>query len=259
MQHSTSPALTPLPTRVRNALVFRQITVKQADTVAGCFRRIVFHGDQLKGFSSAGFDDHIKIFFPDRETGELHLPQVTPEGIVWGDQRPASRDYTPLHFDAATNELTVDFFIHAQGLASDWAVAAKPGDALAMGGPRGSLVVPETYAHQIYLCDESGLPALRRRLLALAPHQHIALTVLVSLHRPEAKAYLADLDHVQCEWLPADAAQLNARMAALALPPEDSFMWITGEGSLVKTISDQLLERGADADRLRAVAYWHQK
>ncbi|PLR35910.1 NADPH-dependent ferric siderophore reductase [Chimaeribacter californicus] len=259
MQHSTSPDITPLPTRVRNALVFRQITVKQADTVAGCFRRIVFHGEQLNGFSSAGFDDHIKIFFPDRETGELHLPQVTPEGIVWGDKRPAARDYTPLHFDAAANELTVDFFIHAQGLASDWAVGAKPGDALAMGGPRGSLVVPETYAHQIYLCDESGLPALRRRLLALAPHQHIQVTAIVSVHRPEVKAYLADLGHVQCEWLPADAAQLSARMAALPLPPEDSFMWITGEGSLVKTISDQLLERGADADRLRAVAYWHQK
>lgn len=259
MHASTAPGLTPLPTRVRNELVFRQISVKQADTVAGCFRRIVFHGDALQGFTSGGFDDHIKLFFPDPETGELHLPQVTPEGIVWGEKRPAARDYTPLHFDAAANELTVDFFIHDQGLASDWAVAAGPGDVLAMGGPRGSLIVPETYPHQIYLCDESGLPALRRRLLALAPHEGLNVTALVSHHSPDTRAYLADLDHVQCEWLPADAAQLVARMAALPLPPEDSFIWITGEGSLVKTISDALLERGADADRLRAVAYWHQK
>jgi ferric-chelate reductase (NADPH) len=41
------------------------------------------------------------------------------------------------------------------------------GDKLVIGGPRGSLVVPEDYAWQLYVCDESGMPALRRRLLGL--------------------------------------------------------------------------------------------
>ncbi|MCS5932527.1 hypothetical protein LNQ03_21395 [Klebsiella pneumoniae subsp. pneumoniae] len=41
------------------------------------------------------------------------------------------------------------------------------GDKLVIGGPRGSLVVPEDYARQLYVCDESGMPALRRRLLGL--------------------------------------------------------------------------------------------
>lgn len=42
------------------------------------------------------------------------------------------------------------------------------GDKLTIGGPRGSLVVPEDYAWQLYVCDESGMPALRRRLEGIA-------------------------------------------------------------------------------------------
>lgn len=45
---------------------------------------------------------------------------------------------------------------------------AREGDTLTIGGPRGSLVVPEDYACQVYVCDESGMPALRRRLESLS-------------------------------------------------------------------------------------------
>ena len=44
---------------------------------------------------------------------------------------------------------------------------AKTGDKPVIGGPaRGSLVVPEDYAWQLYVTDESECP-LRRRLLGL--------------------------------------------------------------------------------------------
>ncbi len=45
---------------------------------------------------------------------------------------------------------------------------AREGDTLTIGGPRGSLVVPEEYACQVYVCDEVGMPALRRRLESAA-------------------------------------------------------------------------------------------
>ncbi len=54
---------TPFPQRVRNELRFREITVLKNERVSG-FQRIVFGGDALAGFSSRGFDDHIKVFFP---------------------------------------------------------------------------------------------------------------------------------------------------------------------------------------------------
>lgn len=34
--------------------------------------------------------------------------------------------------------------------------AGETGDRLAIGGPRGSLVVPDDYAFQLYVCDETG-------------------------------------------------------------------------------------------------------
>ena len=98
------------PQRVRNELRFREITVLSSQYVSG-FQRIVFGGEALAGFSSQGFDDHIKLFFP--EPGQPFTPpEITEAGIVWpGDARPQSRDYTPL-FDEQTQQLTLDFWVH---------------------------------------------------------------------------------------------------------------------------------------------------
>ncbi len=68
------------------------------------------------------------------------------------------------------------------------------GDKLTIGGPRGSLVVPEDYARQLYVCDESGMPALRRRLESIAklpvrPAIHAIVTVGDATYRD----YLAHL------------------------------------------------------------------
>ena len=119
-QHRTENPAVILPARVKNELVFRQITVKSSHTLAGCFKRIVLQGDELKGFTSRGFDDHIKLFFLATAGDVITPPAATDEGIVWGEgPRPLNREYTPLHFDAKTSELTLDFYIHDGGIASE--------------------------------------------------------------------------------------------------------------------------------------------
>jgi len=160
-------ASTRYPQRVRNDLRFRELNVLRTERVSAGFQRIVLGGEALEGFSSRGFDDHTKVFFPAPGTTFVP-PVVTDEGIDWGDGvRPQARDYTPL-YDDEKHELALDFFVHDGGIASNWAVEAKVGDKLTIGGPRGSLVVPEDYAWQLYVCDESGMPALRRRLEGIA-------------------------------------------------------------------------------------------
>jgi ferric-chelate reductase (NADPH) len=125
----------------------------------------VLGGEALEGFVSHGFDDHTKLF--SRAGRGVYAAAGDRGGIDWGEGvRPATRDYTPL-YDAERHELAYDFYIHDGGIASRWALEAKVGDKLVIGGPRGSLVVPEDYAWQLYVCDESGMPALRRRLLGL--------------------------------------------------------------------------------------------
>jgi ferric-chelate reductase (NADPH) len=249
-----------LPRRVRNELRFRALTVLRSETIAPGFRRVVVGGPELEGFVSQGFDDHIKLFFP-TDPATFTAPQATDEGIVWNsDERPPSRDYTPL-YDAQRHELALDFFIHDGGVASDWAQRVQPGDTLFAGGPRGSLIVPENYGWQLYVCDETGMPALRRRLEALSRlASGVKVTAIVAIHDPASKAYLAHLSDFDIEWVAADDEQAIARrLETLEIPADDYFLWITGEGKAVKRLSSRFETPEFDARRLRAVAYWHEK
>lgn len=249
------------PRRVRHELRFRDLNVVSSARVAAGFQRVTFGGAELAGFTAAGFDDHVKMFFP-QDGAPLTPPQVTEQGIVWPNGvRPLAREYTPL-FDAARCELAIDFYIHDGGVASGWAVNARSGDRLIIGGPRGSLVVPEDYAWQLYVCDESGMPALRQRLEALQARGAAArVKALVAVADEAYRDYLAHLTAFDIEWLvrPAPGALLD-RILALPLPQRDCFLWITGEGKEVKAIGDALEQRGGiDPQLLRAVAYWHRK
>ncbi|HAB23380.1 MAG: siderophore-interacting protein [Pantoea sp.] len=251
------------PQRVRNELRFRRISVASKTLVAGEFWRVVFHGSDLAGFASPGFDDHIKLFFPQESGAELPLPQMTDEGVVWADgARPPARDYTPLAFDGESS-LTIDFYIHEGGVASSWAQQAQEGDRLIIGGPRGSLVVPTDYAFQLYVCDETSLPAFKRRVAA-AEAQEMHLFACVD--EATGRDYLPDLAGVNVRWLGSGAAQsgkleaLIAELDNIRLPQEDYFIWLTGEGAFTKALGDYFVERrGLDAAFVRAVAYWHAR
>ncbi|MGV2876603.1 siderophore-interacting protein [Pantoea vagans] len=251
------------PQRVRNELCFRHIQVESKTHIAGKFWRIRFSGSDLAGFTSPGFDDHIKVFFPSAEGETLALPQITDAGIVWPEGlRPQARDYTPLEFDGESS-LTLDFYIHQQGVASDWAAQAQVGDKLIVGGPRGSLVVPTDYAFQLYVCDETGLPAFTRRQRDARAQ---ALHLYAFTDEATGRDYLADTADVTTNWLgsgqmqKAQFSQLITRLDQIAIPTEDYFIWLTGEGEFVKALSDYFTsQRGLDSDFVRAVAYWHQK
>ena len=49
--------------------------------------RITFSGEQLAGFESTGPTEHIRVYMPDSETGELLLPTMGPEGNAFPEGR----------------------------------------------------------------------------------------------------------------------------------------------------------------------------
>ncbi|MEA0983788.1 siderophore-interacting protein, partial [Salmonella enterica] len=136
-------------------------------------------------------------------------------------------------------ELALDFFIHDGGVASRWAMEAREGDTLTIGGPRGSRVVPEEYAWQVYVCDESGMPALRRRLESLSRLPvRPAVTALVSIQDAAYRDYLAHLTDITVEYVVGgDEQAMQTRLSHLTIPESDYFIWITGEGKTVKLLS----------------------
>lgn len=250
---------TRYPQRVRNELHFRELTVLRVERISVGFQRIVLGGAALDGFRSLGFDDHTKVFFSESGS-QVIAPVVTDEGLVWPEgERPVSRDYTPL-YDAQKHELALDFFIHDGGVASTWSVQAQVGDKLLIGGPRGSLVVPEDYGYQVYVCDESGLPALRRRLETLSQlPQRPQVTALVSLQNPADRDYLAHLTGFNIEWFAHDEQAVAQRLAQLTVPEQDYFIWITGEGKVAKRLSTPFEQAPFDERLVRSAAYWHKK
>ena len=52
---------------------------------------------------------------------------------------------------------------------------------------------------------------------------------------------------------------VDARLAQMQIPADDYFIWITGEGKVVKNLSRRFEAEQYDPQRVRAAAYWHAK
>src|SRR5271169_3625732 len=85
----------PLVSRVRHTPKFRMLTVARIRDLTPHMRRITLTGDDLAGFVSSGFDDHIKLFLPRPGEDEPARPTVGADGKnVWdANNKPPSRDF----------------------------------------------------------------------------------------------------------------------------------------------------------------------
>ncbi|KIC59271.1 FAD-binding protein [Brevundimonas nasdae] len=246
--------------RIRHELKFRRLSVVSVEAVTPTLKRVVLGGDDLVGFVSAGFDDHVKIF-PVKDGETLHLPTLGPDGPVFPEPRPVSRDYTPRAYDAELNRLTLDFVIGHGGPATEWAEAAAPGSILSVGGPRGSFIVPTDYADHVLIGDETALPAIARRLEEL-PAGVRALTVIEVKSAASRLAFTtrADLTTIWVERNgdngQADALVSAAKTAAADVSREDAYVWIATEAQVAKTLRIAMVEMGFDPKAMKAAGYW---
>jgi len=100
----------PFVRRVHHELKLRELTVARIE--------------RLGDFTSLSFDDHVKFMFQDAD----------------GEQ--VRRDYTPRRYSREALGLVIEFALHGDGKASDWARNAVVGQQALVGGPRGSMIVP---------------------------------------------------------------------------------------------------------------------
>ena len=230
--------------RVRHDTRRRRLTVTSITPITPKMLRISFTSPELADFESAAPDDHVKLFLPADGAGE-----------------PCMRDYTPRAFDRATGSLTVDFALHEAGPATAWALNARVGDPLEIGGPRGSMVVPDDFDWYLLISDETGLPAIGRRLEALRPGVPVTTVVVID--------DLAEAQRIETRaaWTPrwicrdrdaADDAERLLRVAeTLELPPGDGYVWIAAEAKVAKSLRAHFLEERKHPPKwVRASGYW---
>lgn len=250
MPATTTFTLSRTPLELRR----RRVAVSSVTDLTPSYRRIGFTGPDLAGFTSLAADDHLRIFVP--APGEP-LPEATTDGMPAGLQ---SREYTPVGWDGERS-LTLDFVLHGEGVASRWAQAARVGDEVYLGGPRGSLVMAGAPQWWLLAGDLTALPAIRRHLATVAPGTPV--DVLLVCDDPADEQELASPGDLTVSWLhspagspPADPAVLLAALAAVPARSGDGFAFIAAEQSVVAPARSFLTARGVDLDRAVVKGYW---
>jgi len=237
---SSSPTA-PRIERIRHELKRRTLIVSATEYVTPQMLRITLTGDDLTDFISAAPDDHVKIFLPATE-GE-----------------PERRDYTPRRYDNDAKTLVLDFAVHEAGPATQWALDAKPGSTLALGGPRGSAVISGV-KRWVLVGDETALPAIGRRIEeADAGISIVSIAVVAGAEEEQVFETRAGLETI---WVhrplsqATDASGLITALENIALKPE-TFIWIAAEASVARAVRAYLVEkRGYPLSWIKAAGYW---
>ena len=231
-------------TRVRRETRRRKMKVDAVTRVTPRMLRFDFISDDLHDFDSAAHDDHVKLFVPD--------PRNPDE--------PNKRDFTPRSFDPAGGTLTLDFALHDAGPATEWAVKAKAGDTIEIGGPRGSTVVTDDFDWYVLIGDETALPAIGRRVENLRPGVPV-FTFMTVAGENEAQIFKTQAAHTPT-WIVrspqvADEAALKAALEKLKLPPGDGFVWVGAEASVARAMRDYFFEvHKHPKSWIKAAGYW---
>jgi NADPH-dependent ferric siderophore reductase len=242
---------TPAPhtvARLRHETRRRPVTVRRVVRLTPQMMRIEFSSPDLADFVSASPDDHIK----------LRVPDASAEGGV------AMRDYTPRAFDIATGLMTIDFALHESGHesgpATAWALTAKEGDTIEIGGPRGSAVVPDDFDCYLLVGDETALPSIGRRVETL--RAGVAVTTLVVVDGPAEIQTFETRANWRPLWAFRDGAKDDATLLREALvnwqaPQGDGYVWIAAEAMVARALRDTMLnERGHTKAWVKAAGYW---
>ncbi|MDF3240537.1 siderophore-interacting protein [Pseudomonas veronii] len=245
---------TPVIHRVSHEIKRRRLDVLRVVDITPRMRRITLGGPELAGFVSLGSDDHIKLMFPQNAAEQAALQ--SPTFSIKGDgPQPAMRDYTPRRFDLSLGELDIDFVLHGDGPASTWAEQAQVGQHLYIGGPRGSMIVPDIFDSYLLIGDETALPAIARRLEEL-PAGRTVLAVIEIADAAERQT-LQSAAEVEVIWVVRGQADLLDTVRALTLPSGALYTFVAMETKLSRQVRRVLLDtHKLDEAFLKAIGYW---
>lgn len=236
-------------TRVRHDTIRRNLTVTRIETVTPKMLRIHLFSPDLSNFVSASSDDHVKLFFKTDDQTTKPVPGYH------------MRDYTPRYFDTEARTLALDFAIHDAGPATEWALNAREGDVLEIGGPRGSVVVPDDFDWYLLIGDETALPAIGRRVEQLRPGVPV-ITVAVVDDEAEQQTF-----ETSAVWTPVwlsrnretldDGALFTRALSELELPDGEGFIWIAAEALAAKAARGYVLDTlKHNPQWMKAAGYW---
>ena len=243
--------------RVMHEIKRRRLEVLRVVDLTPRMRRITLGGPELAGFVSLGTDDHVKLLFPQNAEQAAALETLVLGAGKDNGPLPEMRDYTPRRYDLDTLELDIDFVLHGDGPASTWAEQAKPGQFLHIGGPRGSMIVPDMFDSYLLIGDETALPAIARRLESLAANRRAL--VIVEVENGKEQQVLESAAEVNVIWVLREGGKdhLLSTVRQIQVPAGSLYAWVATESKVSRQIRRVLLdEHGLNEQFVKAVGYW---
>jgi NADPH-dependent ferric siderophore reductase len=233
--------------------MMRRVRVTRVEQLSPRMVRVTFTGDDLGAFAWNGAAAHIKLIFP--EEGQAEPPMPQPDG----PRSTRMRTYTPHRFDPVVPELDVEFVLHGDGPASNWAAQAKVGQALILAGPGPSYQIDPEADWFLLVGDDAALPAIETILDALPAEARVR--VLLEVADAHEERLLPSAAQLDITWLhrgaqPADTA-LEHAVHATDLPAVNRRIYVGCEAAAMRRIRKHLLqERGLDPATIVTRGYW---
>ena len=243
--------------RVMHEIKRRKLEVLRVIDLTPRMRRITLGGPELAGFVSLGTDDHVKLLFPQNAEQAAALETMVLGAGKDNGPMPEMRDYTPRRYDLDKLELDIDFVLHGDGPASTWAEQARPGQFLHIGGPRGSMIVPDIFDSYLLIGDETALPAIARRLEGLAANRKAL--VVIEVENGAEQQVLQSAAQVNVIWVLREGGKDNllTTVKQLQVPKGNLYAWVATETKVSRQIRRLLIdEHGLDEQFVKAVGYW---
>ncbi|WP_154795908.1 siderophore-interacting protein [Occultella kanbiaonis] len=226
--------------------------------------RIVAGGPGIADVADNGSTDaYTKMVFAHPET-DLTPPydlaalrEELPTSLL-----PSMRTYTIRHFDLANGHIWIDFVVHgAEGLAGPWADAARPGDAVVLGGIGGGYAPDPDADWHLLAGDDSALPAIAAALEAMPSDARGV--ALLEVDGVADRLELTAPHGIRIEWLHRDGREAGTTTlladAVRALDWREGRVQVFahGERGAMKSLRPYLTdERALDRSQLSLSAYW---
>lgn len=213
----------------------RILIVKDAWRLTPNMIRVIFAGPSLADFPEGREGANCKLLIPNNGEAKDAFSTRLQDGPA-----PVRRTYTVRRFDAATQQLTIDFVAHGDdGPASRWASHARPGDFLGFMGPSAPKIAYFEADWYLVAADPSAIPIAATTLEAMPRNaKGIAIFEVTS---PQDRQDIDIPEGIEVHWLiqPDPHAPSTAQEDMIrALDWQDGRLQtcIAGESGVIKAL-----------------------
>lgn len=235
----------------------RLAIVKNTEQLTPNMLRVTFSGDELLGFPTDAASANIKFLLPHaNQDNEAYRASLQGVGA-----KPVKRTYTVVDYRENSNELDIDFALHADsGPATLFALNAQPGDTVAIAGPSSAKLVDVTADWFLIAGDMTALPAIEANLKQLPADS--AGYVVIEVQEPADQRDFKLPEAIHIQWLinpepRSGKSNLAEVVKSLPWPEGTPYVWIAGEVSTVRTLREYFAKTKQLAPQHRYTSgYW---